>query len=120
MTVNNFNLVLNFQGSQTLGGTGQVALGNGASLRAVGNGTQAGAAVLTIGPNITVTEVNANGGNISGVASYDSIVNQGTINANISGNDQHQRSHQWHGDQPGHDGGLQWGQPGHHRQRHGR
>src|SRR5205814_8098333 len=43
-----------FLGTQTLGGTGEVVFAGASNLlSAQGNGTQAGAASLTIGPNIT-------------------------------------------------------------------
>ena len=78
---------LYFQGTQTLGGTGEVVFaGNGSGTNRIssqGNNTQAGAAVLTIGPGITIQ--GTQGGLINGYYAYDSVINQGTINVNAAG-----------------------------------
>ena len=74
-----------FEGTQTLGGTGEVVFGGTTSrnlLYATGDYTPAGAAVLTIGSGITVH--GSQGGILSGSSQYDSITNQGTINADTS------------------------------------
>jgi hypothetical protein len=113
LTLNNANVTLAnatgysnyttfvFQGTQTLGGTGQIIFGGGnqiSGIAAVGGNTIATAATLTIGPNITVdvNPLSNEGGDIYGNYSQDSIVNQGTINANTPGGDHHVelRSHQ--------------------------
>ena len=75
-----------FQGTQTLGGTGQIVFGGSYpydDVYAEGGNTTATAATLTIGPNITVQ--GTEGGTITGQYSQDGIVNQGTIDANTSG-----------------------------------
>ncbi|HYF36743.1 MAG TPA: hypothetical protein VD994_15720, partial [Prosthecobacter sp.] len=76
-----------FVGTQNLSGSGQVLFEGMASwasalLYAQGGGTQAAAAVLTIGPGITIR---GGYGTLKGFYSYDSILNQGTINADTSG-----------------------------------
>ena len=97
LTLNNAALTLGtstrsgellFPGSQTLGGTGTILLGfaneTSGVLSAQGGGSQATAATLTIGPNITVT----NNYTASITVYYngtDSIINQGTINSAVSG-----------------------------------
>ena len=95
LTLNNANVTLNstnswtyvyFQGTQTLGGTGQIIFGGSTSYNEVyseGGNTVATAATLTIGPNITVQ--GTEGGAITGYYSQDSVVNQGTIDADVSG-----------------------------------
>ena len=97
LTLNNANLIIGagnsnsvntvtFQGTQTLGGTGQVLFENPAqsnSLYVQGNGTQTGAAALTLGPGITVSD--PQNGYLACEYSYDSIINQGTINASTQG-----------------------------------
>ena len=91
LTLNNARLILAsnvfylsssvyFQGTQTLGGTGEIFFGGNSNqnyVYAQGNNTQAGAAVLTIGPNVTVH--GTRNGNLQGSYSYDSIINKGTI-----------------------------------------
>ena len=84
---------LNFNGTQTLLGTGQIIFGGstggyyygyGDRIRVQGGGTLATAATLTIGPDITIHGTQ-NGG-LAGSSSYDSIINQGTIQADTPSN----------------------------------
>ena len=96
LTLNNANVMFNnsgyynsvfFQGTQTLGGTGQIIFGGGTYpgniIYAQGGDTVATAATLTIGPNITVQ--GTDGGTITGQFPQDSIINQGTIDADAAG-----------------------------------
>ena len=74
-----------FQGTQTLSGTGTAVFAGITGqnyLDAQGGGTQGTAATLTIGSGITVD--GSEGGYIEGLYSFDSIINQGAINANAS------------------------------------
>jgi hypothetical protein len=83
----NDNAFLVFQGTQTLEGTGTVAFGGTSTsyLYAEGGGSQATAATLTIGPGITVHSAGADGW-VSGFNSpYDTIDNQGMIEADAVG-----------------------------------
>ena len=95
LTLNNANVTLestnsntsvNFQGTQTLAGTGQIVFGGSSSANRVyaqGGGSMATAATLTIAPNVSVQ--GPEGGTVSGYYSQDGIVNQGTIDAGASG-----------------------------------
>jgi len=83
---NLYETYVDFDGTQTLSGTGQVFFGGGNSTNAInsqGSGTQAGAAILTIGPAITVD--GSEGGVIEGSSSFDSFINQGTVIAGTAG-----------------------------------
>ncbi|MFZ4765909.1 MAG: LamG-like jellyroll fold domain-containing protein, partial [Roseimicrobium sp.] len=76
---------LYFQGTQTLGGTGEVVFGGTHSfnlLSAQGNGSQTGAAALTIGSGITVH--GPQGGYVSGYFDNDSVINHGRIDADTA------------------------------------
>ena len=74
-----------FLGTQTLGGTGEVVFAGASNLlNAQGDRTQAGAATLTIGPNITV---HGSRGGLYGlfyVLGFDTILNQGIIAADTT------------------------------------
>jgi len=77
---------LQFVGTQTLGGSGQVIFGGtagGNTLYVRGGGSAANAAVLTIGSGITVHGMQ--GGVIGGLFAGDEIINQGTIIAETAG-----------------------------------
>lgn len=91
LTLNNAKLILSstgyyayvyFQGTQTLGGTGEVVFAGtsytGYFYAQGTDDTAAGGATLTIGANITIHGKN---GYIGVSHAYDSIVNNGTINA---------------------------------------
>ncbi|MDB6120836.1 MAG: tandem-95 repeat protein, partial [Verrucomicrobiaceae bacterium] len=97
LTLNNAKLIFSsdlsgytqtavFQGTQTLGGTGQVLFAGSSNINniyAQGNGTAGGAAVLTVGTNVTVH--GTQGGSLQNWYSFDSVVNQGTISADTAG-----------------------------------
>jgi len=75
-----------FQGTQMLGGTGEVVFGGLSSLNyaySQGNGSLPGAAVLTIASGITVH--GTLGGNVGGYYQYDSVINQGAVSADTAG-----------------------------------
>ncbi|MEQ1751080.1 MAG: hypothetical protein ABL974_16750, partial [Prosthecobacter sp.] len=85
MNGTNASTYIYFQGTQTLGGTGEVVFagnGNNNNVYALGGGSLATAAVLTIGPNITVH--GTQNGNLQNYYSQDSIINQGTISADTA------------------------------------
>ena len=93
LTMNNAKVTLNstfnqfavfpayiyFDGTQTITGTGEIVFGGNAQGRfyARGDGTQVGAAVLTIGTQIIVRGVQS--GIIEALSSFDRVINQGTI-----------------------------------------
>ena len=84
--VNGYSQTIYFQGTQTLAGTGEVVFGGSSSfnnLYALGDGSLAGAAVLTIGAGITVH--GSMGGTVGGYFQYDSVLNQGIISADTAG-----------------------------------
>ncbi len=75
---------LNFQGAQTLSGTGSIVFGNysGNEINTASSGGDSG--TLTIGPNITIQGYNGTiGGNNGGTQTP--LVLEGTINSNSSG-----------------------------------
>src|SRR6185312_5551300 len=81
---------LTFSGTQTLAGSGQIVFGPIVEagytytdgITAQGGGTAATAATLTIGPGITIK---GNTGGIGEAYATDSVVNQGMIDAGVSG-----------------------------------
>jgi len=78
---------LHFNGTQTLAGNGEVIFGGTANSHAIfsqGDGTQSSAAILTIGPGITVR--GSQSGFIGGSLDFDGVINQGTIIAEGAGN----------------------------------
>jgi len=79
----NGNATASFNGTQSLAGAGEVVLGGSANatnyVYAFGNGTQAGAATLTIAPGILVH--GTQNGQVRGYYQFDAILNQGTINS---------------------------------------
>ena len=88
LTLNNASLVLDntfadvsFTGTQTLGGTGQIVVGPGFNTIRVQEVTFNTPAVMTIGPNVTLSGF----GTFTTFNSADSIVNQGTILASTAG-----------------------------------
>jgi hypothetical protein len=74
-----------FEGTQTLGGTGEVVFAGGccSHIYVQGNGTQGGAAALTFAPGITIH--NADNGFLSASFGFDRFVNQGTISSEVAG-----------------------------------
>ena len=82
------NTYLYFNGTQALSGTGEIVFGGTSSANYVyaqGGNTLATAATLTTGPDITIS--GSQGGTLGGYyqASYDTLVNQGTIDSGTSG-----------------------------------
>jgi RHS repeat-associated protein len=76
-----------FLGTQTFAGSGTVdfaASNNGDTIYAKGGDTTATAATLTIGSGITITSTGTIEALIEGFYSQDSIINQGTIDANTT------------------------------------
>ena len=95
LVLNNANLILasdgnstrvDFSGTQSLSGTGEVILGGTATANVLavrGGGAAATAATLTIGSGITVH--GAQGGSVDGASIFDAVINQGTIEAVTGG-----------------------------------
>ncbi|MBI3369918.1 MAG: S-layer family protein, partial [Burkholderiales bacterium] len=79
----NLNSVLSFNGSQTLGGTGTIVLGDtGGSNRAL---SMEGDTALTIGSNIVVRGQNGTVGQAYLAGGAQSLVNNGRISADVAG-----------------------------------
>ncbi len=79
----NSNSILAFDGDQTLGGTGTIVLGSTGSNNRItveGNGV-----TLTVGPNVTIRGQNGTIGGASLVGGVSTIVNNGTIAADVAG-----------------------------------
>jgi hypothetical protein len=86
LTLSNSSILYFSSGAQTLGGSGTVAFaGTSASyIYAQGDGTQTGAAALTIGSGVTIHS-GGGSGYLRAYYSYDSLTNQGTIAADAAG-----------------------------------
>ena len=75
---------LAFQGTQTLGGTGTVVLGGGNTTNTIESQHQSvsNPATLTIGSGVTI---DGGSGLVTGTYAGDSVINEGTGNANMAG-----------------------------------
>jgi len=72
-----------FRGTQSLLGDGEVLFGGEADLSVLGDGSQTGAATLTIGNRILIHGARGSASHVHGNSSFDGIINNGTIAADI-------------------------------------
>ena len=84
ISVNN-NSVLAIEGSQTLGGTGNILFGATGSGNRLNIESPSGTGTLTVGPNVTIHGANGTIGGQNFEGGANALVNNGTINADGGG-----------------------------------
>jgi len=78
--------VATFVGTQTLSGTGSILFSkDGATIKAKGNNTLAGAATLTIGPDLLIDSESGSGSLTVQYTSYDRIESYASIRSSVAG-----------------------------------